>query len=168
MQKLVLDIFKPCWWIGTNKGHYMSFPGKLTPSQRDTRVYTTQRKNLQMVSHWISLVERTVHPYALIYTLTIHNWIMGSLLFYWFVFFAFMCHSLLTISKIDRPSPVWAWLCRKDWLCRDTPRGSAWKRGAESSQMFWTAWKSQLRYKNQMKKNKRLNHQDATHEATVD
>ena len=52
MKKLVLDIFETCSWIGTNKGHYMSFPRKLTPSRRDTRdtIVCIQCKNLQMVS----------------------------------------------------------------------------------------------------------------------
>ena len=99
----------------------------------------------------------TVH----LYTLWLYTTVRWEA-FYWFVFFASMCHSLLTISKINRPStkmarPVRAWLCRKDWLCRDTPRGSASKRSVEFSQRFWTA---KLKQKNQIEPTKRLNHQD--------
>ena len=101
-----------------------------------------------------------------LYTLTVHNCTMGTFLL--IHVFCLYVPFLLTISKIDRPStkmarPVRAWLCRTDWLCRDTPRGSAWKRSVEFSQMFWTA---KLKQKNQIEQTKRLNHQDTKHEAS--
>ena len=110
-----------------------------------------------------------------LYTLWLYATV-GWAAFYWFVSFACMCHSLLTNLLFPRSTghrpksqdPFGPdFVVRTDFvviLQEVQPENAA----LNLRKCYEQPEKASLKYKNQIKQTKRLNHQDTKHEATVD